>query len=353
MPGVQPDPRLIELIRQYMDTADWEAAREFARAHPELLEREVDFQFQGLAELAFANDDPELARQITLHQGALRDAREIGLDAAFARFERDPDPELSAQLARFIAAPDWETSRQVLNRFPLLVSDQALAILEAAIREAIAAGEKQSAFNLNSHLELLQDARAIGYERAFAKLNAQPDEAIAAVIMALIAAGDDPQSAKAFIEANPILLTDDADHTFGPLIQAALALNNIPQANWLISYRDLIRSARRSGLEAAFAPMLTDLDARQEKDRPLEEVGVDQVLALIVTNTLAVLTTVKERHDDWLTALADIGEEAGKLGDAQMVALIGAVQAHLSGEDDSPDLSGAYAEAWDQIREGW
>ncbi len=346
MPAVDPDPILIELIRALMNAPDWDAAREFTLEHPELLTAEAEMQFSGLSEIAFAHDDPDLARQITLHQGIMRHAREEGVDTAFAHVQRDPDPALSARLSDFIGAANWAESRAILNRNPLLISDESLAILESAIREAIDEGEKQTAFTLNMHLELLQDARALGYEKAFARLEAPPDEAIAAVIMDLIAAGENPESARAFIEAHPVLMNDEADHTFGPLIQGALALGNIPQANWLISYRDLLREARRKGLEAAFS--LTAVEPSGEVKN--EDIPAERVLEMIVESTLAVMTVMPDKRPDWMAVLAEIGKEARGMGDVMMGTLVAAIGDLVMGKDEpAPSLTGPYAEAWSRL----
>ncbi len=78
-------------------------------------------------------------------------------------------------------------------------------------------------------------------------------------------------------------------------------------------------------------------------------------LDLIATNTIAVMTERKDRHEEWLRAVKQLKTQAQGYGDVPMVALAEAVIRLLQGEPVESiklELEGPHAACWDQIMAG-
>ncbi|GAB4480834.1 MAG: hypothetical protein Kow00124_27950 [Anaerolineae bacterium] len=341
-----PDTEAINLIAAFINAPNWDASRRVLEAHPELLEPHFDRQIRGLIEAARIQN-PELARHLIRHRELLEHAREQGIDAAFEAVTRPPDEALVNALLDFLRGEDWPASRRVLEANPMLLSEEAHRLLEGLIQEAVQGGDSELAYHLSVHLDLLRTAAEVGYEEAFRRLEIPPDENLARLIAEMIGAGE-LSEVRAMLETHPELLSDEADNTFDALIQAALALADRDRAQKLIEYRDLVRVARRSGIE----PTLNALEAQQESDEAVLDIVV---VGVVAHNTIAVLTLQPDKLDDWLATVTQIRAEALEMGDASMVGLLDAVERLLRGEPFEaiqPALGEVYAAGWDQIGEG-
>ncbi len=341
-----PDAAAIDVIAAFINAPDWEASRAVLEAHPELMEPHFDRQMRGLIEAARLQN-PELARHLIMHRELLERAREQGIDAAFEAATRPPDEALVNALLDFLRGEDWPASRRVLEAHPMLLSEEAHRLLEELIQEAVTGGDSELAYHLSVHLDLLRTAAEVGYEEAFRRLDIPPDEGLAYLIAEMMGA-DDLSAVRAVLETHPELLSDDADNTFDALIQAALALGDRGRAQKLIEYRDLVRVARRSGIE----PTFNAVEAQQDTD----EVVLDIVVVGVVAhNTIAVLTAQPDKRDDWLDTVNQLRAEALEMGDTGMAGLLDAVERLLHGEPFEgiqPALEEVYAAGWEQIGAG-
>jgi hypothetical protein len=77
----------------------------------------------------------------------------------------DPVHELAETLLRFVFAPDWQRSREILERHPELLEPEADASLSD-----MDASDKQVATAIRQHLALLERCRQVGLVNAFSEL---------------------------------------------------------------------------------------------------------------------------------------------------------------------------------------
>lgn len=252
------------------------------------------------------------------------------------------DPLLRAIL-EFVNAEDWDTSREVLGRNPLLLSDDADQMLGALIQRYQEAGDLRLAHHLDIHRDLLHRAREMGYRRAFEIVETPPDEALIDVIAQFIRAGDWDAS-RGVLEANPALLTPEADHTFQSLIQAAIEAGDEMRLKALTGHLELLRACNALGVDAAFA---------QATARPaIDDSDALMLLSVIGHNTMAVMLGDRDRRKDWLATLRQLQRAARADGDAALVALLSAVMRLINGEapaDIAVELGEAHRTVWQTI----
>jgi hypothetical protein len=253
-----------------------------------------------------------------------------------------PRPLLDT-ITEFVNAPDWETSRAILGRSPLLLSEQADEAFEGLIQMYLARGEMRIAYHLAIHRDLLRNCKDLGYKRAFELVSTPPADDILQAIVALLEAEDLPAT-RAALDAHPELLTPEADAAFQALIQAALETDDRPRMESLATHHELLRAVRRIGADAAF---------EQAAQAPADdEVSLLMTLSVLGHNTISVLTAEPDMLSDWRDHVVLLQADARAHDDGPLLALTTAILRLLKGEsiaDVSPDLSGPHAAVWEQI----
>lgn len=346
----EPDADLMKLIAAFVNAPDWEASKALVTAEPRLLDPAIDHQFEGLISAAQAQQNLQMAHHLQIHRNLLNNARGMGIEAAFRLISEQPDEALLTALSAFVGAEDWAASRRVLEANPMLLSTQAESLMEQSIQSYLSQDDQDTAYHLSMHLAVLRSAREVGYAEAFRRIDSMPSEELASII-AGFANCIDNGARKLYLEMHPELLTDECDDTFEILVQAAQAMGDNPRAALLSQLRDLTRVARVAGMDEAFiraAPLPSDSDESEEVDAMV-------VVSVVAHNTLAVMKAQPEKRDAWLENISLLHAEAARLGDAQMLALLDAVEAVLRGRNPAtvnPDLQLEYKAAWDQIVSG-
>lgn len=84
--------------------------------------------------------------------------------------------ELLQIITEFVTAPNWETSRQVLEANPVLIAEEVDMAFGALIKHFEEEGDETTLLNLITHRDLLRLCRAIGVEAAFAQATGQAGE---------------------------------------------------------------------------------------------------------------------------------------------------------------------------------
>ncbi len=74
---------------------------------------------------------------------------------------------LTHMVTKFVTAEDLETTRQVLDEHPVLLSEEAAAILDAHIAAFESEGDDQMVIQLKAHQRLLKLSREAGPDEAF------------------------------------------------------------------------------------------------------------------------------------------------------------------------------------------
>ncbi len=347
-PTPPPQDDLLNLIVTFVNTENWDAARAFVEANMRLLDPAVDHQFEGLIGAAQAQGNLEMAHHLQIHRSLISIAQSEGIEAAFQTMMAGPDEAVIAALKGFVNAEDWDASRKVLERNPLLLSSQAETTLQGYIQAALAEGQEDLAYHLSIHLDVLQSAKEVGYDEAFRRIDTPPDEDIARQIAEMLNQPD-MAARQTYLTAHPDLISPEADNTFEALVQAALAIGENNRATQITALRDIVRAARATSVEEAFSRAVpVPSDAADE-----EPVDSMVVVSVVAHNTIAVMTQRPDQRDDWLTNLQALRDEARGLGDVQMVALLDGIERLLNGDNpkfiDVAALTAEYRAAWDQI----
>lgn len=249
------------------------------------------------------------------------------------------------QIAEFVNAPDWEESRAILGRTPLLLSEEADDAFEVLIQMYLARGEMRIAYHLAIHRDLLRNCKELGYRRAFELVSTPPSEEMLASIVAFLEAAD-LEATRAVLDEHPDLLTPEGDAAFQALIQAALETDDRPRMESLGSHHELLRACRQIGVEAAF-----EQAAHAPDD---EEVNLLMTLSVLGHNTISVMTAEPDMRDDWRQKVLLMQADARAHDDAPLLALTTAILRLLKGDpftEIAPDLSGPHAAVWEQIVE--
>ncbi len=255
------------------------------------------------------------------------------------------DLSLLDLIAEFVNAPDWDASRQVLGRSPMLLSAQAEQTLDGLVQMYAAQGDLRLAHHLAMHRDLLRNCRELGYDAAFRLISTPPDETLVRTIAAFIQAEDWPAS-RAVLDAHPELLEPPTNSAFQALIQAAIETGDDARMQALAAHHDLLRACHRLGIDAAFA--------RVENPQTGEQVEEMMALSVIGHNTLAVMLGEPQHRNEWLSEVRRLQKEADDEGDQQTVALMSAIMKLLNGQPPahiSPTLEGAHKAVWDTIVE--
>ncbi len=147
---------------------------------------------------------------------------------------------------------------------------------------------------------------------------------------------EDWAAARAYLDAHPELLTEQADALFMAIIQQAESSGDEKIARLLTNHRDLLRACREKGVEAAFA------DRDKQPD----------LFDMLAHNTIAVMTGGLDRKEDWFEGVQQVNAQATENGIAPLVALTGAILQLLM--SDAPEkidvaLEGDFKACWDRI----
>ena len=86
---------------------------------------------------------------------------------------------LPEALEQFINTSDWDDARRVAEQRPELLSDEALALLAESIADYRLSERDQVADYLEEHRVVLDRAREVGLDRAFAEANERAQENLA------------------------------------------------------------------------------------------------------------------------------------------------------------------------------
>lgn len=227
-----------------------------------------------------------------------------------------------------------------------LLSPEADSVLAALILEYDEDEELQH--SLEVHRALLLRCRSDGIHEAFVGLRRQlsgeiapPDlsaeeaDELVGVIGEFLTA-DDWETSQQWLDAHPELLSAQADAVFEQLINTHERRRERNVVRQLIIHRDLLRTCREIGVEAAFDRLHNPPDA----------------LEVIAENTIAVLTDRPEAAADWQRTMHQSRIRAAELDDSMMVALLQAIDALLRGEpvdQVTPSLAGPHAVCWQRI----
>lgn len=170
--GTRVDRSLLDMILEFVNAEDWGESRRVLNRHPMLLSEDAMLAFEALIRSYLAQDNLRLAYHLAIHRDLLRLARELGYDRAFELVSSPPSEEMVSIIARFIQAENWAASREVLDRYPELLSHEANIAFQALIQAALEADDQGRLNSLVSHHELLRAAQELGVDEAFRRAEA-------------------------------------------------------------------------------------------------------------------------------------------------------------------------------------
>jgi tetratricopeptide (TPR) repeat protein len=107
--------------------------------------------------------------------------------------------------------------------------------------------------------------------------------------------------------------------------------------------------------EEAFAAALAELGAEIGGEPETEEMTLEQMVDMVVQNTLAVLTDAPGQREEWWGMLGQLRAQAQGYGEAGFVAFLDAVQQVVEGAEPAGvrvALEGVFAEGWRRLVEG-
>jgi len=257
--------------------------------------------------------------------------------------------ELAALLHEFINAETFYGKQRLVEGNAVLLSnlaDSALAGLQLEFQDNPVWSQ-----SLLMHRSLLRRCNVVGIREAFEEFRDLMGETPNAVdyesvqVQALVDSigefitAEDWNDARHWLEDHPELLRPDADRVFDRLIATYKSRGQSNIVRELIVHRDLLRTCREIGIEAAFERMANP----------------PETLDVIAENTIAVLTDRPDERDNWLETVRLSRVRAAELNDLPMRDLLRAVSSLL---DDVPpdeiaaDLEGDHAACWNRIVAG-
>jgi hypothetical protein len=177
-----------------------------------------------------------------------------------------------------------------------------------------------------------------------------PLKALVETIMAFLNAEDWDESQRIVSERKPLLLdqADAVEAVFAALLHKAG--DDAAMIRTLDVHRVLLRRCRELGIRAAFEEL-----RRKLSGETLPSSQDLDILDLIAHNTVAVLTLAPKRREQWIENIWELQGRAREVGDAPMLALLGAVERLLQGEPPdsaTPAVSGPHADCWARIVAG-
>jgi len=166
--------RIFDAVIAWIETPNWSASRDYLITHPELLDDEAEAILARMYEVETEQRDQRDRQVIVDHQRLLRDARQLGVEAAYvARARRanairesvtPTQAQLAIPLMVWIETPDWNTSREYLRAHPALLSDDGDILLARLAANQTTEHGRQS---VADHQRLLSDARERGIDVAY------------------------------------------------------------------------------------------------------------------------------------------------------------------------------------------
>jgi hypothetical protein len=264
-----------------------------------------------------------------------------------------PDPisddqinDLAALLLEYINAETFYGKQRLVEGNEVLLSnlaDSALAGLQLEFQDNPVWSQ-----SLLMHRSLLQRCRAAGIREAFEEfrdlLGETPDtvdyesvqvQALVDSIGEFITA-EDWDDARRWLDDHPELLRPDTDRVFDRLIATYKSRGQSVVVRELIVHRDLLRTCREIGVDAAFERMANP----------------PETLDMIAENTIAVLTERPDERKNWLETVHLSRVRAAELNDLPMRDLLRAVSSLLGDvplDEIAPDLEGDHAACWQRI----
>ncbi len=131
---------LMETIAGFVNTEDWNAAREYLDMHPELLSEEAGALFTAIIRDAENGGEDRIARLLTAHRDLLRACCEDGVEAAFAALDEQPDlfdllahNTIVVMTGKLDRKEDWFEGVQQINALAKENGDAPLVALTGAI----------------------------------------------------------------------------------------------------------------------------------------------------------------------------------------------------------------------------
>lgn len=254
--------------------------------------------------------------------------------------------ELAGLLFEMITSPTFASKQRLVEGNPLLLSGTADSALAALLLQY--ADDEDIRQSLELHRALLRRCSEIGVREAFLELRQTLDEldrplsAAEQEVRALVNSigefitAPNWEESRRWLDAHPELLGAQADRVFDGLIESHTARQEHNVVRQLVIHRDLLRTCREIGVEAAFERMANPPD----------------VFNLIAGNTIAVLTEKPGERERWAEVVGQSRVRAAELDDAPMLALLRAISRLLEGEPPdliAPELDGEHAACWAQI----
>jgi hypothetical protein len=136
--------------------------------------------------------------------------------------------------------------------------------------------------------------------------------------------------------------------------QALMLLEQLGSPEAEKTRHNLARLREEMG-EEAFAAALAELGVETRDAPETEAVTLEEMVDMVVQNTVAVMTEVPEKREEWWGTLGQLQTQARQQGDAGFAAFLGAVRQVVEGADParvSVELEEPFAEAWRRLVEG-
>lgn len=156
---------------------------------------------------------------------------------------------------------------------------------------------------------------------------------------------DSWDAARMVVNDNPALTGREAERMLGQLVAQMHLEGNTQVAEYVDLHRRVLALAREIGVDEAFY--------RLQNAEPLSAgLSDDEVLDVVVHNTLAVLTVAPGELPGWRSTVTTLWSQAEEAGDADLANLLVGISALLEGEAvERLDLalSGATRHAWERL----
>lgn len=283
-----------QVVLQFVRSNDWRIAGALLAQQPALLEPGAIVYLDRLIATAHLRRDFAEARHLAICRDVLIRAKTYGHEAAIAAVEQPASDELLTLIATFVNAPNWETTRDILDGSPELLSLEAASALEVLIELARAARDPQRERILLTHRDLLHIAGEFGIDEAFDNLPAPVDQALLRAIAELVYAPN-PQAAKELLAANPHLLKDATLAIIDGLIEDAAAEDEAQMAMMLSLQREFLHNVRTYGIE----------EGVRRADLAPSQAVMHQVAALVGAESLDEVKQRLRENDMLLTEEAE------------------------------------------------
>lgn len=248
-----PSP-MLEAVRAMLAADSAEGIEAVLAQHPQLLDPAADIVIAGLADIAYAQGERDVARALAEARQILSDVR-AGEDARPGQVER-----VAAGAADGADAQEPEVADESLlpgAAYQALMQAAAPAALAGVVRDHPVLLEPWADDDLGLRAEAALDegderlARAIEARRdSLAELRAEltDEAALVRAMQELIRAGEEEDALAQTLSDHPVLLTDAAQEALFRLAAEARARGDDALAERAVEYRAMLRKVRE-GLE--------------------------------------------------------------------------------------------------------